>query len=260
MVNPRAAWLVAGHAGCQSFRRHGSAILRDCPDGRGPEFLKILSKKIRIFLFDFLEEIGPCLRVAALTLMMGAGLAVAAVAESEESRFSRALELPSHRALMGRITGPDAMLSDFETDGCSGGLSDAWRLVAGQFPGFAATYSDMPPWEFCCVIHDRAYHNAGGAVTSEASFSARLLADQALEQCVAQTGIANREEMAQTYGTTPDQVVTAYGVIAGAMYLAVRFGGAPCSGLPWRWGFGFPDCSILATSRETEETGPPVRD
>jgi len=225
--------------------------------GREPEFSKILPKKIRIFLSDFLKEIDGPLRGIGVALVLGAG---AEQAGAQDYQLSRVLELPSHRALMARIARPGTSLGTFETDGCSGGLSDAWRLVAGQFPDFAATYNDIPPWESCCVTHDRAYHNAGGAVTPEASFSARLTADKALEQCVAETGIANRDELAQTYGTTPDQVVTAYEVIAGAMYLAVRFGGAPCSGLPWRWGFGFADCSILATSNETDETGPPARD
>ncbi|MFT7594643.1 MAG: hypothetical protein ACI8R4_001966 [Paracoccaceae bacterium] len=205
-----------------------------------------------------LKEIGYWGGVVLLALTMGAGLAREGAAQ--DNLVVRALELPSHRVLMTRIARPGTLLAEFETDGCSGGLSDAWRLVASQFPDFAATYNDIPPWESCCVIHDRAYHNAGGAQTPEASYGARLLADKALEQCVVQTGIANRDEMAQTYGATPDQVVSAYGVIAGAMYLAVRFGGAPCSGLPWRWGFGFADCSILATSRETEVLAPPARD
>jgi len=205
---------------------------------------------------------GAIRKGIALALVLGAGSAGAVFAqvEADDSGLSRMLELRAHRALMARIAGSGAKLSAFETDGCSGGLSDTWRLVADQFPDFAETFQELPPWEFCCVIHDRAYHNAGGAKTPEASYGARLVADRALEQCVAEVGVANRDQMAMTYGTTSDQVVSAYGVIAGAMYLAVRFGGGPCSGLPWRWGFGFADCSILATSRKSEETAPPVRD
>ena len=30
--------------------------------------------------------------------------------------------------------------------------------------------------------------------------------------------------------------------VASLMYRAVRLGGIPCSGLPWRWGYGWPEC------------------
>ena len=33
-----------------------------------------------------------------------------------------------------------------------------------------------------------------------------------------------------------------YEVIGDLMYRAVRIGGIPCSGLPWRWGYGWPEC------------------
>jgi hypothetical protein len=33
-----------------------------------------------------------------------------------------------------------------------------------------------------------------------------------------------------------------YQGIADLMYRAVRLGGIPCSGLPWRWGYGWPAC------------------
>ena len=59
-------------------------------------------------------------------------------------------------------------------------------------------------------------------------------------------GISRRDELAVVYGITPDQVETAYATIGGAMFWAVRFGGGPCTGLPWRWGFGYADCSILS--------------
>jgi hypothetical protein len=37
----------------------------------------------------------------------------------------------------------------------------------------------------------------------------------------------------------------AYAAIADAIFAAVRLGGAPCSGLSWRWGYGFPNCLRL---------------
>lgn len=176
----------------------------------------------------------------AVALVLAAG-----AAQAQDGAMSRAIEMPSHRALMDRIADPATVLAPFETDGCSGGLSDVWRLVARTFPGFAETFEAAPPWEPCCVTHDRAYHDAGGTTDPGASYYARLVADRALQVCVTETGAARRTEMATEYGVTPVQVDTAYGAIAGAMFMAVRFGGAPCSGLPWRWGYGWPGCSVL---------------
>lgn len=157
---------------------------------------------------------------------------------------SRLLEMPGHRALFAQLEqGRD--LRPFETDGCSGGMSDAWRLVADRFEGFAEVLENEPPWEACCVTHDRAYHNAGGAMTPDQSYSARQEADRTLRVCVTDMGGARADELAPQYGVTPDQVEAGFRTVAGAMYLAVRFGGGPCSGLPWRWGFGFDQCSVL---------------
>lgn len=157
--------------------------------------------------------------------------------------FLRGIELPAHRALFAQRG--DAGLIPFETDGCSGGLSSSWRFVARTFPKFRALYDAHPPWEGCCVIHDRAYHNAGGAAQAEASYDARLSADDTLRACVMQHGETHAEEYADRYDMTPDQIRSAHSITAEAMFAAVRLGGAPCSGLPWRWGFGYPNCSML---------------
>ena len=156
----------------------------------------------------------------------------------------RTFELPAHRALMAQRDG--AELSPFETDGCSGGLSSSWRFVADTFPSFRALYEAHPPWEYCCVAHDRAYHHAGGALRAEDSYTARLSADDTLRACVSQHGVDHADEYAERYDMTPEQIRTAHSVTAEAMFAAVRFGGGPCSGLPWRWGFGYPGCSVFA--------------
>ncbi|EEE36193.1 hypothetical protein RKLH11_26 [Rhodobacteraceae bacterium KLH11] len=140
----------------------------------------------------------------------------------------------------------DAELTPFETDGCSGGLSANWRLVAETFPGFSQLYEAHPPWEYCCVTHDRAYHDAGGAAQAEDSFDARLAADNDLRACVKAHGETHAEAYAARYDMTPDQIRSVHGITSEAMYMAVRFGGGPCSGLPWRWGFGYPGCSVFA--------------
>ncbi len=163
----------------------------------------------------------------------------------------RGIEMPGHQALMTQSAG--AEVTPFESDGCSGGLSASWRLVADIIPSFAARYENNPPWEYCCVTHDSAYHNAGGATRAEDSYDARLSADDALHACVEQHGDAHAEEYADRYGVTPEQVRTAHSVTADAMYMAVRFGGGPCSGLPWRWGFGFPGCSVFGSQSPARE-------
>ncbi|WP_425043214.1 hypothetical protein [Primorskyibacter sp. S87] len=166
---------------------------------------------------------------------------IASPVAAQDNRLTRSFELPSHRALMS-VKGE---LAPFTTDGCSGGLSAGWQLVADQFPDFAAAHQGQPPWESCCVTHDRAYHNAGGSETAEDSYEARLTADMELETCVNETGEPRITDLALFYDVSEDLVRDAYDTIAGAMYLAVRFGGGPCSGLPWRWGYGFEACSIL---------------
>lgn len=162
--------------------------------------------------------------------------------------FMRTIELPAHRALIAQRG--DGAPVPFETDGCSGGLSASWRFVAETFPRFRALYEEHPPWEHCCVTHDRAYHTAGGAEQAEDSYEARLSADDALRQCVKQHGQDNAADYAIRYDMTPDQIRTAHSVTAEAMHTAVRLGGAPCSGLPWRWGFGYPGCSVFLPAPE----------
>ncbi|MEM8570436.1 MAG: hypothetical protein AAGG56_05940 [Pseudomonadota bacterium] len=176
-----------------------------------------------------------------LPLLLSFYLAHPASAQGEDWTLQRQFELPAHRSLMALVEG--AELAPFETDGCSGGLSLAWRSVSGAFPDFAAIHEEAPPWEACCVIHDRAYHDAGGGATPGASFDARLVADEALRACVVSEGEKRRDLVAEEYGIAPERIDSAYATIAEAMFVAVRFGGGPCTGLPWRWGYGFPQCT-----------------
>jgi hypothetical protein len=173
--------------------------------------------------------------------MMVAGAAVAQEQRSG-SEVRRVLEMPAHRSLMALVVTPETELAPFATDGCSGGMSWSWRVVADIFPDFAQAQGAVPPWETCCIIHDEAYHTAGGATQADASFDARLAADEALRVCVATPEADEVARLAAQYSVDPEQVQFAYDLIADSMFNAVRFGGAPCSGLPWRWGFGYPGC------------------
>jgi len=182
-----------------------------------------------------------CVLLLALAVPVGAQETPTKDPQSE-LRLQRNFELPAHRGLMDRIAEPDTPLAPFVTDGCSGGLSSSWAVVADLFPDFAEAHSDRPPWESCCVTHDRAYHDAAGTHEAADSYDARLAADQALRACVITGGSAREAELAQRYGVTQAQVRHAYRAIGEAMFSAVRFGGGPCTGLPWRWGFGYPNC------------------
>lgn len=67
-----------------------------------------------------------------------------------------------------------------------------------------------PPWNDCCVEHDRAYWQGGSA-------RKRRRADAALLACVATNG---------------------HPVWAILMWAAVRIGGHPYWPTRWRWGYG----------------------
>jgi hypothetical protein len=177
----------------------------------------------------------PDARALALCLL-------AAPAAAQDTALQRTLELPAHRLLMAVVTAPGAEPAPFVSDGCSGGLSMSWRVAADHLPGFAEAHEAAPPWEACCIAHDRAYRAAGGARTAENSYAARLEADTALKACVVATGETRLADLAIRYGRTEAQVRSVYAAIAEAMFGAVRMGGGPCSGLPWAWGFGYPGC------------------
>ncbi|WP_380052510.1 hypothetical protein ACFE33_09035 [Falsihalocynthiibacter sp. SS001] len=157
-------------------------------------------------------------------------------------RISRAVELPRHEALFRVLEDANTSLAPFETDGCSGGMSATWEPVASILPRLAETYKASPPWESCCVTHDRAYHNASNAATASESYEARLSADETLRQCVFLDGEARRLTLAEEFAAQPDTINVVYKLIADGMFNAVRLGGAPCSGLSWRWGYGYPSC------------------
>lgn len=163
-------------------------------------------------------------------------------------KIQRDFELKAHHELIESVRQNDWRLGAFSSDGCSGGLSTAWRAVSDIFPIFAKAHEKIPPWEHCCVSHDRLYHSAGGATEANKSYALRLSADHALRNCVIGTAKRRSEYLSTKYGLTENQIHAAYEAIANAMFDAVRVGGFPCSGLAWRWGYGYPQCpSTTAT-------------
>ena len=78
----------------------------------------------------------------------------------------------------------------------------------------------------------------------ETSLTNRAIADRKLRECVIETGKKRLSEIAAFYKVDSNTIGEAYRGIASSMYLAVRLGGAPCTGLPWRWGYGYPNCYV----------------
>lgn len=183
-------------------------------------------------------------RPAAASLLLGLLSAVPALAEGgiTTGQVSRALEIPSHRWLALVREAPDTELTPFSTDGCSGGMSSLWTFIAQRYPAFAEAHEEGPPWEDCCVNHDRAYHSGGADPDPEASYAAWIVADEELQRCVAATASDRDDVLQELYGMTEAQVRLVYKAIGSAMFQAVRLGRGPCTGLPWRWGFGYPHC------------------
>jgi len=157
--------------------------------------------------------------------------------------LERQLELGRHEQLVAVKADPGSLLAEFSTDGCSGGLSAGWEYLAGRIEQFDAALGARPPWESCCVTHDRVYHTGGPReATATESFTARKNADLALQACVRHIGLQRAPELSADYGISGQEVEALYAAIAALMYRAVRVGGMPCTGLPWRWGYGWPEC------------------
>ncbi len=149
------------------------------------------------------------------------------------------LEREQMRRLAAVQSRPGVKIDRFRSDGCSGGLSAAWEFLAEISPDFARTAGDQPPWEHCCVVHDRDYWRG----EAENGYEKRLAADRELRACVLRTGAEEQNQLARKLGLTPDDVLEAFDVVGDMMFRAVRLGGGPCTGLPWRWGHGWPECA-----------------
>ncbi len=135
----------------------------------------------------------------------------------------------------------ESTLRPFETDGCSGSLSDTWRMLAQAFSGLTTRYGDQPPWEDCCVEHDRVYWPG----TVRNGFEERLAADKALQECVRQRGRELAPRLSSKHSVSENSVVQLFDTSANLMYHAVRIGGKACTVLPWRWGYGWPECPLF---------------
>ncbi len=184
---------------------------------------------LRVYTFPYL-----------LLLLFAAGNSYG---ESAVDSLERQLEMGRHKQLVVNKLQKQGELTVFTTDGCSGGLSVGWEYLATHISQFQTIHGDLPPWQSCCVTHDLVYHKAGGRTAdAEESFALRREADRALQSCVAATGTDRLPELSLQYHLSAREVVLLYTGIANLMYRAVRIGGMPCTGLPWRWGYGWAGC------------------
>lgn len=143
---------------------------------------------------------------------------------------------------------PKNKLMPFTTDGCSGGLSEGWSTMSKLIPAFKRKFGEAPPYEFCCVVHDRDYWRGD----TEQGYAKRLLSDETLRACVIDYGKQHRSEFAKEFSLSEDTIDKNFAITANLMFHVIRLGGKPCSYLPWRWGYGWADCPILTTPTAVE--------
>jgi hypothetical protein len=179
--------------------------------------------------------------VAIMLIVSSMALSLANSDEAPEKKLTEVNEQFEswQMSILAKIqTTPGFTIQPFTTDGCSGGMSEAWHFIAGTIPAFASRYGNKPPWESCCVEHDKAYWRG----ETENGYEKRLAADKQLQQCVFDFGKQHAQEYAEKYDLQIATVEQNFSIAADLMYHAVRVGGKPCSFLPWRWGYGWPQC------------------
>lgn len=162
------------------------------------------------------------------------------VAINPLEQVAREVEELNMQRLRAQQMRSDVTIDAFKTDGCSGGMSEAWKSVAGVWPEFAQSVGASPPWEYCCVAHDRDYWRG----ETQNGYDQRLQADLELKHCVEQAGIEQSEALAERTGLAQAELRELFDLAAEFMYQAVRLGGGPCTGLAWRWGHGWPRCEL----------------
>jgi hypothetical protein len=164
---------------------------------------------------------------------------VGLVGQTPLDSITESLERGQMARLAAQQKRPGIHITAFRSDGCSGGMSQSWGALADTLPLFANYAGSEPPWEHCCTAHDRDYWRG----ETKNGFEAREQSDARLRACVNETGEQSGAEIAERLGLPQQEVVDMINLTSELMYQAVRLGGGPCSGLPWRWGHGWPACS-----------------
>lgn len=181
--------------------------------------------------------------IIRLLLVLGMSLSATLLHALSLERVRNPVELRGMHALAAKQQ--HSSITPFTTDGCSGGLSAGWQLMANAIPAFKRKFGDKPVYESCCVTHDKTYWQGSTGNNTEQGYDLRLEADAALEQCVIDVGQQHRDTLAREFDVPVEKIDATFKITAILMYKSVRIGGAPCNFMPWRWGYGWPQCSIL---------------
>ena len=160
------------------------------------------------------------------------------------------------QGLLAEVQRQSTALTPFTSDGCSGGLSAGWQMITEALPALGEQVGELPPWQHCCVNHDREYWRGSGVNGS----LLRRSVDDELRSCVLATrdasmliatsasarvvALPNRPGPVDDHLDLNAELDRLYPLAAELMYRAVRIGGMPCSGLSWRWGYGWPQCGV----------------
>ena len=180
--------------------------------------------------------IKACFKVMLLLLAISP---VELLAQNPLDAVAESLERDQLTRLAAQQNRAGIQIAAFRSDGCSGGMSQSWGFLADTLPKFAAYAGTQPPWEHCCVAHDRDYWRG----ETQNGFKKRERSDAQLRICVNATGEQRGAEIAQTLSLPQQEIVDMINLTSQLMYQAVRLGGGPCTGFPWRWGHGWPKCS-----------------
>ena len=164
---------------------------------------------------------------------------VGLIAQNPLEEIAEALEGQQMLRLAAQQNRSGITIDAFNSDGCSGGMSSAWSYLSDTLPEFVRYAGAKPPWEHCCVAHDRHYWRG----ESDDGFNKREQSDAELRQCVQHTGRGQGDEISALLRLPKQDIIELIDLTAELMYQAVRIGGAPCTGLPWRWGHGWPRCT-----------------
>ena len=164
---------------------------------------------------------------------------VGLIAQNPLEEIAEALESQQMKRLAAQQNRSGITIDAFNSDGCSGGMSSAWNYLSDTLPEFVRYAGAKPPWEHCCVAHDRDYWRG----ESDDGFNKRQQSDAELRQCVQHTGREQGDEISVLLRLPKQDIIELVDLTADLMYQAVRIGGAPCTGLAWRWGHGWPRCT-----------------
>ena len=103
-----------------------------------------------------------------------------------------------------------AEIMPFTTDGCSANQSKNWEVLAQVLPVFADEFGQKPPWEDCCVAHDKLYWQ--GDVAD--GYHHRVAADQELKACIVATGDKLAAELSSPYSVSEEKIGAAFATIS----------------------------------------------